>query len=242
MTKSRSSSLRKKTERKPADLHLVSWSALTEYLDVAPHLILVLRCLDKDRQRLTTLLDERSLKIPIQMSSEGLQVVIKVPLLSDLDLETVASDAAAPPRMLMIDHISDTRNLGAIIRSAAYFGVFHIILARDRQASITQGTVDTCQGGLAYCKLYSVTNLSRAVKLLKAADYWIIGADLGGRPLAELTSFPRSCLVVGAEDKGISPNILKNLDVAVKIEAASALDSLNVSVATGILLHHIALS
>ena len=141
-----------------------------------------------------------------------------------------------PPVILVIDHITDPRNFGAIIRSAAFFGVSDVVVAKDRQAPVTQGTIDTCQGAIAFTSIYRVTNISRAVKEIKDQGFWVVGAILGGEKNAKAVKFDHTCLVVGSEDKGISQSMKKNVDVAFEIAGANVVDSLNVSVATGIML------
>lgn len=146
--------------------------------------------------------------------------------------------------ILVLDHISDPRNLGAIVRSAAFFGVRHVIVPEKRQVLLTQAGVNTAQGGFALTDLVVVVNVSRAIEELKRHDYWILGAAMGGEPVRSVRGrFDRQVLVLGSEDKGISPNVLAKCDVVVAIPGASkSLDSLNVSVAGGILLHELSVT
>ena len=144
--------------------------------------------------------------------------------------------------VLVLDHISDPRNLGAIVRTAAFFGVRHVVVPEKRQVLLTQAGVNTAQGGFALTDLVVVVNVSRALEELKAHDYWVLGAAMGGEPIAGVRGrFDRQVLVLGSEDKGISPNVLGKCDVVVAIPGApKSLDSLNVSVAAGILIHELA--
>lgn len=232
-------SSRFKTPIKSNKLFLHSWSALEEYLRAAPHLILSLSCTEKDKKRLQDLLSAYGHVMPIQASSQGFSAEIRVLKNTEIELESDLVRETAPDKILILDHLSDTRNFGAIVRSAAYFGVRHIVIARNRQASVTQGTIDACQGAFAECKLYEVTNLVRTLKKLKSLDFWLVGGDLDGQPLDNWQSFDKTCLVVGSEDKGMGESVKKLLDLRVKIPASSQIDSLNVSVATGILLHEL---
>ena len=143
--------------------------------------------------------------------------------------------------VLVLDHISDPRNLGAIVRSAAFFGIRHVIVPERRQVLLTQASVNTAQGGFALTKLIVVVNVSRALEELKTRDFWVLGAAMMGEPVAGVRGrYSRQVLVLGAEDKGISQGVLSRCDVLVSIAGAQrSLDSLNVSVAAGILIHEL---
>jgi predicted rRNA methylase len=145
--------------------------------------------------------------------------------------------------ILALDHLSDPRNLGAIVRSAAFFGVSHIIVPERRQVLLTQSAVNTAQGGFALTDLVVVVNLSRALETLKSNGFWVLGADMDGLSASELRNkYEKQVIVLGSEDKGISPGVMNHCDVKVAIQGATPrLESLNVSVAAGILLHSLAL-
>lgn len=150
-------------------------------------------------------------------------------------------DAAQSNTVLVLDHISDPRNLGAIVRSAAFFGVRHVIVPERRQVLLTQASVNTAQGGFALTQLVVVVNVSRALEELKTKGYWVLGAAMSGQALSSVRGrYERQVLVLGSEDKGISPGVLSRCDVLVSITGAEkSLDSLNVSVAAGILIHEL---
>lgn len=143
--------------------------------------------------------------------------------------------------ILALDHISDPRNLGAIVRSAAFFGVKKIIVPERRQVLLTQAGVGTAQGGFALCDLVVVVNLARSLEELKSKNFWVLGAAMNGEAIDTLRGrYERQVLVLGSEDKGLSPNVIDKCDVLVSIAGApKTLDSLNVSVAAGILLQRL---
>ncbi len=145
----------------------------------------------------------------------------------------------SPPFVMACDHITDAGNLGAILRSTAFFQVPWLVVPKDRQASLSQGAIQTAQGGYAVTRLAQVVNLARFLKALKEEGYWILGADRQGEPCQNLKGFyEKVCLVMGSEDKGLSPVIRAACDRMVAIAPGSGrLNSLNVSVASGILLH-----
>jgi len=141
--------------------------------------------------------------------------------------------------ILLLDHLEDPRNLGAIVRSAGFFGVREIIVPDRRQVFITQSAVATAQGGFAVCDLVVVPNLVRfADKMKSESGYWLIGADMQGEHFAKLANeYAKVLLVVGSEGSGMSRMMREACDRIATIPGKpGTLESLNVSVAAGILL------
>ncbi len=140
--------------------------------------------------------------------------------------------------ILALDHVTDPRNLGAIVRSAAFFGVKEVIVPERRQVLLTQASVNTAQGGFALCDLFITVNLNRSLSALKDAGYWVIGAAMNGEAFRSLaTEYEKVVLVLGAEDTGLSKQVTESCDRLAAIPGSGAgLDSLNVSVAAGIFL------
>jgi 23S rRNA (guanosine2251-2'-O)-methyltransferase len=140
--------------------------------------------------------------------------------------------------ILALDHVQDPRNLGAILRSAAFFGVRSILVPERRQVLLTQASVATAQGGFALCDLVCTVNLARTLRDLKDHGYWILGATMDGETIDRVAGqYEKTVLVLGAEDTGLSRGIEDTCDRKVAIRGAGQLDSLNVSVAAGILLN-----
>ena len=147
----------------------------------------------------------------------------------------------SPRLVLALDHIKDPRNLGAIVRSAAFFGVTDLLTPKDRQVLLTPSSVATAQGGFSSVDLVIVTNLVRTIKEFKKRGYWVIGADVNGEALSEKTmpDFDKVLLVLGSEDLGLSALVKKNCDLLLSIKSyAQSLNSLNVSVAAGIFMNY----
>ena len=143
--------------------------------------------------------------------------------------------------ILVLDHIQDPRNLGAIIRSAAFFNVRYVFFPERRQAPLTSVVASTAQGGLAFTQLTRVTNLSRLIRELKKQGFWIIGADMAGQVVgSSIRRLDKIALVLGSEGEGLSHQIKQHCDVLVGVPSLSGLESLNVSVAAGILLSQLA--
>lgn len=141
--------------------------------------------------------------------------------------------------VLVLDHLEDPRNLGAIVRSAGFFGVKEIIVPDRRQVFITQSAVATAQGGFSVVDLVVVPNIVRFTeKMKKDSGYWVIGADMEGEHFAKLSNeYEKVLLVMGSEGSGMSRMMREACDrVAMIPGKPGALESLNVSVAAGILL------
>jgi len=142
------------------------------------------------------------------------------------------------PLVLITDHLEDPYNFGAILRSAEQFGAKAVVFPKDRQVPINAGVIKASSGAVQYLDLIRVNNLADAIEKLKKAGYWVYGADSGqGEYLDEITPTFPAVIVVGNEHKGLSNLIQKKLDFKIKIPMCGHLDSLNVSVATGIMLY-----
>ncbi len=224
-------------------LVISSWSALEEYLRARPSALEQISYAASEEKRLHALFEKYSLSKPVTakvnpQASEGLSAKVKI---VELDEETFFERSQSCRRDIIVacDHITDTRNLGAIARSAAFFGCRHLLLPKDRQAPITTATLGAAQGAFAWIEPVIVTNLMRALERLKGAGYWILAADMDGTAVNSLPqSFDKVVLVLGSEERGVGANILKRCDLKVSIPSpAGNLESLNVSVAAGILIH-----
>ncbi len=207
-----------------------------------PELITSIRCAPGDKKRLDQVLQKyaRTLSITIDHTEaeKGLAVFVDVPV---MDEHEFLEEAAASERefILACDHVTDTRNLGALARTGAYFGMRYLLLPKDRQAPISGATLGTAQGAFAHIRPVVVTNLGRTLVDLKERGYWALAADMDGQSVESLAhDYEKKVLVLGAEDKGISPGVLAKCDLTVAIQSATEhLESLNVSVAAGILIH-----
>ena len=138
--------------------------------------------------------------------------------------------------LLILDHLEDPHNLGAIIRSAEAAGVTGIILPKDRSVSVTDIVIKTSAGAINNVKIVKVTNLVDTIKKLQKENFFIYGADMEGCDLRETTFADKKVLVIGNEGKGISPIIEKNCDEIISIPMKGQVNSLNASVAAAILI------
>ncbi|MBS3810814.1 MAG: 23S rRNA (guanosine(2251)-2'-O)-methyltransferase RlmB [Halanaerobiales bacterium] len=141
------------------------------------------------------------------------------------------------PLLLILDHIQDPHNFGAIIRTAYAAGVDGIIYPKDRACGITATVDKVSAGAIENIKLIEVINVNRAIDFLKDNNYWVTGADISGHKKYYEHGFSgKVVLVVGHEGSGLSRLTKQKCDFLVKIPMQNNFSSLNVSVATGILL------
>lgn len=146
------------------------------------------------------------------------------------------------PLVVILDHLEDPHNLGAIIRSSEAFGVDAIILPNDRSVQITSTVVKTSVGTIEKMKIITVPNLNNIIKKLKDDGYWIVGTDMEGTNYTEIDYKTKIAIVIGNEGKGISRLVGENCDYLAKIPMKGTVNSLNASVACGIFLSEIARS
>ncbi|MCJ7650609.1 MAG: 23S rRNA (guanosine(2251)-2'-O)-methyltransferase RlmB, partial [Candidatus Lokiarchaeota archaeon] len=144
------------------------------------------------------------------------------------------------PLLLILDSIQDTHNVGAILRTADCSGVSGIIITKHNSAPINETVVKTSAGATEHVKICQVNNLSQAIKELKDNGFWIVGSSLeGSKPYTEVDYKIPIAVIVGNEEKGIKKLTAENCDFLVYIPMKGKIQSLNVSVATGILLFEI---
>lgn len=141
---------------------------------------------------------------------------------------------------LMLDGITDPNNLGAIIRSAVGFGVEAIILPKDRSAQIKDDVYKTSGGAVEDMDVCVEINLVRAVEILKEKSFWVYGFEEDAeKNINEADLKGNVCCVVGGEDSGIRKLLAENCDMLLKIPMSNKVQSLNVSVSTGIVLYEV---
>lgn len=152
------------------------------------------------------------------------------------DLQEVFNDK--PEKILILDHIEDPRNLGAILRSANAAGVKHIIIPKDRAAKVTASALKVSSGGYVGMKVIRVPSIIDAILKLKKNNFWVYASALDpeATELNQTTFNYPMAMVVGNEGKGVSNTTLKHADAKVYIEMRGTVQSLNVSVAAGIIL------
>jgi len=168
-------------------------------------------------------------------------IVPKAPLSLNEILEAGGSESEGV--WFAIDCVQDPHNLGAIFRIAGFFDVRGVILPEDRTAPLSGVAYDVSCGGVEGVPFCQETNLARALRQAKENDFWILGtsekAEMG---LSEVKRDRKWIVVLGNEESGIRENTAKNCDLLCKIPASGPIDSLNVSVAAGIVAYSLSSS
>lgn len=141
--------------------------------------------------------------------------------------------------LVMLDHLEDPHNFGAIIRTSEALGVEGIIIPNDRSVSITSTVVKTSAGAIENIKIIKVPNLTATISKLKEKNYWIVGTDMKGQNYKEIDYNMNVCLVIGNEGKGMSKIVRDNCDFIASIPMTGKINSLNASVSCGIILSQI---
>jgi 23S rRNA (guanosine2251-2'-O)-methyltransferase len=144
------------------------------------------------------------------------------------------------PPLAVLDGVKDPRNLGAIIRSAAAFGIGGVIVPGRRAAGITATVAKAAAGGLEHVAMAEVTNISQSLERLKRLGFWIVGADEQAEISCQTFAFPTPlALVFGEEGSGISPLVKCCCDALVSIPVRGPLRSLNVAVAAAVVFYEV---
>ena len=141
--------------------------------------------------------------------------------------------------IVILDHLEDPHNLGAIVRTVEASGIDGIILPINRSVSVNETVMKTSVGSLINVKICQVTNLSNTIKYLKKKGFWLYGADMNGQNYRDITYADKTCLVIGNEGKGLSRIVEESCDYIVSIPMKGKVNSLNASVAAGILIYEV---
>ena len=144
-------------------------------------------------------------------------------------------------KILILDHIQDTNNFGAIVRSAAAFGFETVFIPKKRSVKITERTFTIASGGMEYIDIVLYNSIFSLLKKIKSNNYWTIGLDMSSKnKIKEINLVDQKiALVLGSEQNGISLEIQKKLDLVAQIDMSESMESLNASVAAAIAMHQI---
>ena len=155
------------------------------------------------------------------------------------DILNTAKERNEQPFIIICDEIEDPHNLGAIIRTAEACGVHGIIIPKRRSASLNATVAKSASGALEYMKVARVTNIANTIDFLKEQGVWVMGADMDGEDYS-LVDFDIPCaLVIGNEGKGIGTLTAKKCDRIVSLPMCGKINSLNASVAAGVLMYEV---
>nr|ADI87833.1 hypothetical protein AKSOIL_0325 [uncultured bacterium Ak20-3] len=222
-------------------------SALAEFVRHKPSSIKRIFSTPKYKDKVTALVGKLDIPVKIvedrpssdERPTSPVYASVEIHYQSFSNLLSILGKSKQDQLVLALDHITDPRNLGAIARSAAFFGVKYILIPKMRQVLLTPASVATSQGAFAFSELVLVPNLGQALEKLKEEGFWVICADAKGEKFEKVIGeYQKVVLLLGSEDKGVSELLKKRSDRVVSISTdTQTLDSLNVSVAAGILLN-----
>lgn len=139
--------------------------------------------------------------------------------------------------LVILDHLEDPHNLGAIIRTCEAAGVDGIILPKNRSVDVNSTVMRTSVGALDYVKIAQVTNLVGTMKELKEKGFWIVGTDMDGTDYQEIDYRGNTAIVIGNEGNGMARLVKENCDFIATIPMNGKINSLNASVAAGIIIY-----
>lgn len=155
------------------------------------------------------------------------------------DMLRLAESKGEDPFLILLDNIEDPHNLGAIIRTANLAGAHGVIIPKRRAVGLTATVAKTSAGALNYTPVAKVTNLAKTMESLKEKGLWFVCADMGGEEMYDLNLTGPIGLVIGNEGEGVSRLVRENCDMIASIPMKGDIDSLNASVAAGVLAYEI---
>ena len=139
--------------------------------------------------------------------------------------------------VVILDHLEDPHNLGAIIRTCEAAGVDGIIIPKDRSVEVNATVIKVSTGAISNMNVARVTNLSRTIDELKKIGFWIVGTDMNGTSYDEIDYKGKIAIVIGNEGSGMSRIVKESCDFIASIPMIGTTNSLNASVATGIMVY-----
>ena len=155
------------------------------------------------------------------------------------DILAKAEEKGEPPFIFLLDNVEDPHNLGAIIRTANLAGAHGVIIPKRRAVGLTSTVAKTSAGAINYTPVAKVTNLVRTIEELKEKGIWFVCADMGGDTMYQLNLTGPIGLVIGNEGEGVSRLVREACDFTAPIPMKGDIDSLNASVAAGVLAYEI---
>ncbi len=185
----------------------------------------------------TTYLNNKIMDNKVNGLHQG--IIIEVSDIKTYNLDIIKKFTSKNPVIVMLDHLEDPHNFGAIIRTSYALGIDAIIIPNDRSVDITPTVVKTSAGAIYNIPIIKVPNLTNTIEKLKKEGYWIVGTDMQGDNYCELKYDMPTCLIIGNEGKGMSKIVKNNCDYLVSIPMEGQIDSLNASVSCGIILSEI---
>lgn len=156
------------------------------------------------------------------------------------DILALAEERGEAPFIVILDEIEDPHNLGSIVRTAELFGVHGIIIPKRRSASVSTTVYKSSVGAIEHVKIAKVTNINTVIEELKEQGIWVYGADIRATEYSYQVDFSGPCaIIIGNEGRGISKLTVQKCDKLIKIPMVGKINSLNASVAGGIIMYEV---
>ena len=173
------------------------------------------------------------------MSNQGVHqgMILAITPYEYLSLSELMAQSKENPFYLLLDNLEDPHNFGSILRTADASGVDGIIIPKHRAVGITPVVVKTSTGAVEHVPVARVTNLSQAIKELKEKGFWIFGTDMNGTPYSKWNAKGSIALIIGNEGRGMSEGLKKDVDEMLTIPMVGHVQSLNASVAAGLMMY-----
>ena len=170
-----------------------------------------------------------------RMTRENHQgIILKVEDFNYSDIDVLKQDDAL---IVILDHIEDPHNFGAIIRTCEAAGVTGIIIPKNRCVEVNATVIRTSVGATKYVPIVMVTNITNTINELKKDGFWIVGTDMDGEDYTKIDYKGKTCIVIGNEGYGMSDLVRKNCDFIATIPMKGQINSLNASVASGVIIY-----
>lgn len=191
-----------------------------------------------------SLVEKRNLKIEFKekweldkLAKNNHQGIIMIT--SDFNYTSLDDLISNSKKLVILDHLEDPHNLGAIIRTVEASGIDGIIIPKNRTVDVNETVMKTSVGALFNVQIAQVTNLNQTIKILKKEGFWIIGTDMDGVDYKTINYPDKSVLIIGSEGFGMSRLIKESCDYIVSIPMNGKINSLNASVAAGIMIYEL---
>lgn len=172
-------------------------------------------------------------KVMDKMAPHNQGVIVEI---NDYEYKEITDIDEGENFVLVLDHLEDPHNFGAIIRSCEARGIKHIIIPKDRSVIVNETVMKTSTGAIANVDIVMVNNLVNAINKLKDMGFFIYAAEADGEDYRKVSYADKICLVIGSEGFGLSRLVRENADVIISIPMKGHVNSLNASVSAGILL------
>ncbi|WCR53522.1 MAG: 23S rRNA (guanosine-2'-O-)-methyltransferase RlmB [Wolbachia endosymbiont of Ctenocephalides orientis wCori] len=196
----------------------------------------------KNRSIKAKIVENKTLNNTLPKDCNHQGIALKVaPISNRFSIEDIVKNGAENSTIVILDQITDTNNIGSILRTSACFNVDALILPNDHSSSENASIAKAASGALEIVPLIYVTNIVNTMKYLKENDYWFYGLDCSAKENMHAVKIfgQKRVIILGSEEKGMRRLVKENCDHLLKIPMSNAIDSLNVSNAAAIVLHFV---